>query len=197
MGSSGVAIGWPFHFHRWNCRPSLFLQLFNISSRTPPVKVDADGSIRYPSSRPLQSDISTVLSIALTLMRTTAAMWTAATTWRCVFILMEKTGISLRAIHWMTTYRLPAKNMTWQGFTVAIILLAVFPAQYSSPIVTGSVTWEPALQGGRPVDVSFSSYGDKWVNYKRWRADTVPAMELAATGVASIIGTTPSKIKRP
>ena len=162
-------------------------QLFNTSLRAPPV-TQFDGSISHLASRPLQSDITTVLSIALTLMRTATAMWTAATTWRCVFVLMEKKGISLQAINWMTTFRLPPKPRTWLGVIVAIILLAAFPAQYSSPILTGSITWEPALklvQGSQPVTISLSADGQSWLSYRRW-SDNVEEVILVAAGAAGI-----------
>ena len=161
-------------------------QLFNISFRAPPV-TQFDGSISHAASRPLQSDITTTLSIALTLMRTTAAMWTAATTWRCVFVLMEGTGISLKAINWMTTFRLPAKPKTWRGVIVAIILLAAFPSQFSSPILTGSITWEPALnlvRGSQPaVNISLSSDGQPWSLYNTW-INNIEAALLIAAGMA-------------
>jgi len=64
-------------------------QLFNISMRAPPV-TQFDGSISHIASRPLQSDITTALSLALICTRSAAAMWIAATTWRCVFLLMEE-----------------------------------------------------------------------------------------------------------
>ena len=161
-------------------------QLFNISLRAPPV-TQFDGSISHLDSRPLQSDITTVLSIALTCVRTAAAMWAAATTWRCIFVLMEDTGISLQDINRMTKYSLPAKPKTWGGFIVAIVLIAALPSQYSSPILTGSITWEPALklvQGSRPaVNISLSSDGQPWSLYKPW-PENIETVILVAAGIA-------------
>jgi hypothetical protein len=161
-------------------------QLFNISLRAPSV-TQFDGSISHIASRPLQSDITTALSIAVTCMRTAAAMWTAATTWRCVFLLMEEMGLSLQAIKRMTKFGLPAKPETWRGVIVAIILLAALPSQLSSPILTGSITWEPALklvQGSQPaVNISLSSNGQSWNLYKQW-SDNVETVILIATGTA-------------
>jgi hypothetical protein len=114
-------------------------------------------------------------------------MWIAATTWRCVFVLMEEPGISLQSIKWMTTFSLPAKPKTLRGLVVAIILIAAFPSQYSSPILTGSITWEPAmnlLQNSQPaVNISLSSAGQPWTLYKQW-AENVETVILIAAGIA-------------
>jgi hypothetical protein len=55
---------------------------------------------------PLQSDITTAISSAITIYRFFAGMWTAAMLWRCVFILMEKGGISLEQIDSLLTWQM-------------------------------------------------------------------------------------------
>ena len=89
---------------------------------------------------PLQSDITTA-----TIYRLFAGMWSAAMLWRCVFILMEKGGISLEQIDSLLTWQMhicPRRKASHGfGVLISIILLAAFLSQLSGPILTGSIAW--------------------------------------------------------
>jgi hypothetical protein len=179
---------------------------FNISSPKPAIE-QFDGSFTHPRYRPRQSDITTVISFALTVMRLVSGMWTAAMAWRCSFILMEKTGVSLQNINWMLTYSLPAEIRARRGITVvvvAIILLLAFPSQLAAPILTGSITWEPTenlVPGDQlATGISQSSDGGTWSNYRTYPED-VTAVSAKALGIAdtawdSKIGTTMKRVLR-
>ena len=111
-------------------------------------------------------------------------------TWRCTFILMEKTGVSLEDISWITTFQMPAKLAVRQGTTItiiAIILLLAFPSQLSAPILTGSITWAPGentAQGDQPAtDITLASDGTAWSDYRTYSED-VQAVSARALGIA-------------
>lgn len=123
---------------------------FNVSDRRP-TYTDLDGSTHHLSDyRPLQTDITTALSISLALLRTLSGSWYAATCWRCAIILMELEGMTLANLKWMLTTTLPAmfrsrrrNGNTFIVLLVVIILLTALPAQYAAPILTGSISWDP------------------------------------------------------
>lgn len=116
---------------------------------------------------PLQSDITTAVSSGVTIVRFFVAMWLAAMTWRCIFILMEKEGISLQQIDILLTAQihfLPRRNSSTRiGLLVSIILLLSFPCQLSGPILTGSITWSSSngfIEGGNLPDIPTGYIGD-------------------------------------
>ena len=169
---------------------------FNLTSRRPFI-TQTDGSITQLNySAPLQSDITTTLSLLLVLLRTAATAWCGATAWRCAFLLMEKTGISLQEINRMIKFGMPAifkPHRLEDGgdrivVLVAIVLLASLPSQFSSPILTGSITWSPSshgVQGNWPVaGISASADGRPW---GWWETFSSQRSELVvkAAGIAS------------
>jgi hypothetical protein len=163
---------------------------FHISFRKPPV-TQFDGTITHSaSSRPLQRDITTAISTALTVMPLVSGLWTTAMAWCCTFILMEKAGVTLKDINWITTYQMPAELRARRGITIviiAIILLLAFPSQLAAPILTGSITWAPGeimVQGVRPATgITRASDGLAWQNYRGYIED-VRAVSARALGVA-------------
>lgn len=68
---------------------------FNIVSRRPTF-TDLDGTTRHVKGyRPKQTDITTILSVSLAVLRIFSGSWHAATCWRCAIILMELEGMKL------------------------------------------------------------------------------------------------------
>ena len=180
---------------------------FNITLRSPPV-LQFDGSTTFSGHRPLQSDITTSLSFALNVMRIVSGMWTASMAWRCTFVLMEKTGVSLKDIRWIATYNMPAELSARRGITImiiAIILILAFPSQLSAPILTGSITWAQGANmvlGDQPVtDISLASDGAPWSDYRTYK-EVVSAMSAKALGIADTawsgheVGTTMKRVLR-
>jgi len=107
---------------------------FNLHSRT-----------ALTDLTPLQSDITTAVSSCIALIRSFAAMWSGSMYLRCIFILMEKGGISLQQIDsllcWKNHFYPRVKLSRRIALVVSIILLLSFPNQLSGPILTGSITW--------------------------------------------------------
>lgn len=163
-----------------------------------PDAVQFDGTSTRSSYRLLQSDVMTIISFTQNLLRFVAGMWTGALSWRCTFILMEKTGVSLQNINLMTTYRLPGELKPRQGYStvaVAIILLLAFPSQFSSPILLGSINWNPAenlVQGDQPATgISHPHDGIQWTNYRIYVAD------VTAVRAKALLLIPPGEVPRP
>ncbi|KAG9087614.1 hypothetical protein FRC06_002453 [Ceratobasidium sp. 370] len=124
-----------------------------------PVAVLLDGSTQPLDAvyfRPLQSDMTTILSFFLAISRIFAAVWCGSLCWRCAIILMERSGITLGELGRMVSYGLPPFRVQprldhrhrGSAYTVviAVTLLLVLPVQFASPIITGSITWAPFFQ---------------------------------------------------
>ncbi|KAI5786999.1 hypothetical protein DFH27DRAFT_225242 [Peziza echinospora] len=98
------------------------------------------------------SDISTIISVVLVLVKLTVGSWAAVSLWRCVYILMEQQdGLKLSEIgsimswphqHWPKAGRLKGST----GWSVTITLMLIFPQAYIAPIITGAVDWQQAVQ---------------------------------------------------
>lgn len=103
-----------------------------------------------PDFRFRASDITTLISTGLILVRIAVESWASITLWRCLFILLEnsKSGLSLLQINSLMTWpRLPwtkPKEMT--GYAVWLTLLCISPHPFLSPLLAGSVDWQAGLQ---------------------------------------------------
>ncbi|CAE6479874.1 unnamed protein product [Rhizoctonia solani] len=95
----------------------------------------------------LQSDITTILSSLLMILRWVAAAWAGPLGWRAIFLLAENYGLRYRDIEWVTNYGVLHPTTPFQrplNLLLGVILiftLAPFPA---SPLLTGSISWIPS-----------------------------------------------------
>ncbi|KAG7092758.1 hypothetical protein E1B28_009083 [Marasmius oreades] len=178
---------------------------FNSQVRRPRIVVSNETSLdqRAPFG-PTQSDVNTFLSSALVILRIVTGMWCGALVWRCVFILLEKEGITLHQIKRMISLGLPPvslsspkhpSNPNSRGskratptILVAIILILAIPYQFSSPILTGSIVWAPSsIYVASDVLVSgIGTPGDgrSWRNYCMW-IEAFTSQVTSAAGIAS------------
>jgi len=138
---------------------------------------------------PLQSDITTAVSAGVTITRFFVAMWSAATIWRFIFILMEKDGISLQQINTLLTCQihfLPRLNSSRKvGLLISIVLYLSFPCQLSGPILTGSITWSSSnsfIDGGKLTNISAAGPIRTTLNLSSW--DYNPMYAQLANGYA-------------
>ena len=126
---------------------------FNVNSRRPQYQ-EADGSLSYATSHgPLQSDITTAVSLAATFTRVASGWWAAGYIWRCVFVAMERGGILggisakgvSRAISspWHI-FQVCSSTRTSNMVIIYITLFATFTIDYFSAVLTGSFIWEAA-----------------------------------------------------
>ncbi|KDN37873.1 hypothetical protein RSAG8_09847, partial [Rhizoctonia solani AG-8 WAC10335] len=117
--------------------------------RQPRVKL-ADGTFQSGQlgrSNVLQSDITTILSIALVLLRWVATIWTVPLCWRVIFLLAGRNGLRRRDIRWVTSYGvLPPATYFRHSHNLLLGLVLIFTlAPYpASPLVTGSISWVPS-----------------------------------------------------
>ncbi|KAG8742815.1 hypothetical protein FRC10_000860 [Ceratobasidium sp. 414] len=131
---------------------------FSLAHRTPEA-VLLDGSIQLLDAarfQPLQSDVTTILSLSLAISRVFATVWCGSLCWRCAIVLMEKSGLTLGELGRMVSYGLPPfrfqprlnhrhRGSAYTAATIATLLL-VLPVQFASPVITGSITWTPFFQ---------------------------------------------------
>jgi hypothetical protein len=105
---------------------------------------------------PLQSDITTILSLSLAVSRLFTTAWCGSLCWRCAIILMEKSGLTLGELGRLVSFGLPPSpfrsRLNRRGGTsaytmaIVLVLLLVLPVQLAAPIITGSITWTPSFQ---------------------------------------------------
>jgi len=162
---------------------------FGITTRRPDVP-QVNGSVTHWHYILLQTDVTTAVSFSQTAMRAMGTLWTVPMAWRCIYILLELEGISLAEINRILTWSLPITKIGGRSM-FAIILLAAFPAQFSSPILTGSITWKSSellVNGDTPINgISISTEGIDWVQYQRYGwviADTIVQRANAIADVA-------------
>lgn len=128
--------------------------LFNIHHRRARY-AEVDGTqTTLPHATPLQTDVTTVLSIILSIIRSLGGAWFASVCWRCAFILLEKDGMRLKDFNNMVARSFPFTFVFYSrgknGYAsikiyVVIVVVLTLPAQYAAPILSGSITWVPAF----------------------------------------------------
>jgi hypothetical protein len=150
---------------------------FNITERRPHYEL-ANGTMAQVSSKewyPLQSDITTVISGAFNLLGKCYSAWIAVMTWNYAFLLLEENGMRLETLGSMIS--LPAipvlfppagfetgprraadKSSSpfakrWLSIWVALVILSTFPASFSSPLLTGSISWQASFRNISDADV--------------------------------------------
>ncbi|CAE6473961.1 unnamed protein product [Rhizoctonia solani] len=121
---------------------------FNISKRRPTVRLQDGSLVPWISFAPLQSDITTILSVAISILRLVAAGWLGSLCWRCALILMEEVGIKSEQLHFLVSYgftisplRTVANKKPTISWLVWAILFLTIPTQFAAPVLTGSITW--------------------------------------------------------
>ncbi|CAE7054265.1 unnamed protein product [Rhizoctonia solani] len=107
----------------------------------------ADGtSVELDGYHLLQSDITTLLSVSLVILRWVAAAWTGPLCWRVVCLLGGFHGIQRQDIRWVSSRKVlpPSTHVRHPlAFVLGIILLVSVVPQAFSPLLTGAIMWEP------------------------------------------------------
>jgi hypothetical protein len=137
-------------------------RVYNLNHRRPQF-VELDGSQAGPgikAYRPLQSDITTLLSFFASVTRAAAACWAGKLLWRYAFMLMEKGEITIAGFSkvvdgGITTLLWPRDVANRKNvFLAYLIIFTCFGMDYFSPILTGSVTWQSSfimVRGSAPL----------------------------------------------
>jgi len=106
------------------------------------------------------SEVTTILSAALVVVRICVSSWTAVTVWRCAFILMEEGHINLPQLNNMIDFRIPfSKPKSGKEWVVVSVILLLFPQPFIGPLVTGAVGWSTSLQWSERKELDNGHYG--------------------------------------
>ncbi|KAJ1303718.1 hypothetical protein OPQ81_008143 [Rhizoctonia solani] len=117
---------------------------FNVTQRTPIVQVD--GGTRVAPFLPMQSDIVTLLSSLIAILKCALAAWTGLLCWNIALFLMERPGLARRDLKVLINYGILSPgtfSKNWSILIIGTLLLATLAANLSSPILTGSISWVP------------------------------------------------------
>ena len=167
---------------------------FNVNERRPHYEL-ANGTTNQVPSRewlPLQSDITTIISVAFNLLGKCYGAWLAIMTWNYAFLLLERNGMRLKTLSSMISLPPLPGLFPPPGFEtdpspsnrnvermlsieVALIMFSVVPASFSSPLLTGSISWRASIRNisdadvvgniGLGIDVATSDPWSPWVLY--------------------------------
>ncbi|CAE6526224.1 unnamed protein product [Rhizoctonia solani] len=128
---------------------------FNVTERTPAVDV-VEGKQRAPFNL-LQSDVVTILSSIIVVLRCELMAWGTPLIWRVAVFLMERRGLSRRNLRTLLDYGVlvpGAYSSDFSSIIIGLLLLAVIAANFASPILTGSISWVPSNQLARGLSTS-------------------------------------------
>ena len=143
--------------------------------------------------RPLQSDITTALSVAASATRAAAVCWVGKLLWRCAFMLMEKGEITIagfsKVVGGGITTLLPRHDVSsWKNvFLVYFIIFTCFVMDFFSSILTGSVTWQRTyitVKGSVPVMNIPSTEGLAGQDISSYRSESVLVSDAIERGAA-------------
>ncbi|KAJ1305342.1 hypothetical protein OPQ81_000358 [Rhizoctonia solani] len=166
---------------------------FNINERRPMIPL-ADGR-HVPSSNygPLQTDITSALSVFLGLLRLITGMWAGSMCWRSAFLLMTENSLRHKDLKRIAGYELLPFSTMFQGgrrLLIGVTLLINLSAPLLAPVLTGSITWAPSSTSPQQspdasIEIPVASVGQSWQSFKysdAWRGRiTARAASLATT----------------
>jgi len=120
----------------------------------------------------MQSDITTAISGAFNLLGKSYAAWIATVTWNYAFLLLQRNGMRLKTLSAMISLPIIPELFPPPGTEVdpsqkpnnhpkrrrlsigiALVMLSVFPASFSPPLLTGSITWRASIRDIPNADV--------------------------------------------
>ncbi|EDR01498.1 uncharacterized protein LACBIDRAFT_333257 [Laccaria bicolor S238N-H82] len=166
--------------------------VYNLNHRRPHF-IDLHGVTRVASNRNiqlLQSDITTVIALLANATRAAAAWWAGKLLWRCAFMFMEKSEITLagfsKVISGGITAMLSPSHVSSRRnwLLVYAIIFICFVMDYFSAILTGSITWQPAftlVDGVVPLTNLPEGVPGSDISFYRNQLLALQVIELAAT----------------
>jgi hypothetical protein len=104
------------------------------------------------------SDITTMVSAAVVVVRIASASWATISAWRCAFIILEHGGVMLQNFNRIVSWKLYWPG--WTGWTkettiACLSLLLLTPATLVTPVITGAFGWEETMIIGKSVEVPY------------------------------------------
>ena len=134
-------------------------------------------------------DITTVVTAVVVVVRMMTVAWAAKSAWRCALIVLEIQGMTLeqfnRTISW-PVYILNGSADAWKATWVLWLLV---PANFFSPVITGSVGWRDVAIAVRRS--TFQHTGPKattegWYLYSIRAGTRVKGLGLSAASRAGV-----------
>jgi hypothetical protein len=144
------------------------IMVFVINNRNYPVCDNEDTWLHSLLNCGLaQSDVTSLISAALVLIRLVTSAWFTTSAWRGTYILLEKRGMTLAQMSNMVMFHWPGfSNGLGSGYTwlTAAMFLLIIPAQLIAPLASGSVSWVPGLSysAGPELEIPTAHAGLYW-----------------------------------
>ncbi|KEP52475.1 putative transmembrane protein, partial [Rhizoctonia solani 123E] len=194
-----VVVAWPLILHcaLASAIVAIILRLvdgqdFNLENRRPSVLLP-DGSSNPTRFMLLQSDVTTLLSTALAVLRLVAACWLGPLCWRCAFILLKTVGLTQFQLHTTIRYGvplIPTRGLKTICLVVLLVMAVVLPTNVIAPVLTGSVTWSTSSRLtervlNSTVSVSTVATNSGWTGWNRYPAAR-ERLAVSAAGYANI-----------
>ena len=139
-----------------------------------------------------QPAVTTIISTCLLVARTITGAWQTLSAWRCLYILLEKTGLRLSSLKIVASWCLPPISNGWRWkreqlnavmWAVTGILLLAWPAQLANPIAAGAVTWVPTdvyKSSSSSLSIRDIAAESPWYNYANYANDRLVIVQTAA-----------------
>ncbi|EUC61172.1 transmembrane protein, putative [Rhizoctonia solani AG-3 Rhs1AP] len=166
---------------------------FNLTERSPIVNVL--GGTRVAPFLPMQSDIVTLLSGMIAILKCTLGAWIASLCWNIALLLMERRGLAHRDLQTLLQYGVLAPgaySRDWSTWLIGSLLLAGLVANLSSPALTGSISWAPSnrLVHGLSIDPVpvYSVEDGSLTELSPYYVENYGVRESAALNIAGSIG---------
>lgn len=148
----------------------------------------ADGSVYSPPGYVLiQTDVMTILSFLSSIARTIGAWKASGILWRCVFLFMEQGQVSLNGVKKILARRpLSPKDLSNKRHFLLFssLLLVTICLEFASPILTGSIAWNPSFayfRSDKPVDLRGNVPG---LSLQQYRTNQAVVLQMVATSAA-------------
>ncbi|KAF2018139.1 hypothetical protein BU24DRAFT_421138 [Aaosphaeria arxii CBS 175.79] len=99
-----------------------------------------------------QTEVNGFISVALVLMRLLASCSAALLVWRLIYILLEKSGLTIAELCRLANLKVPIvprldsrHNFHWTCFA-AIMTLLLWPPSFAAPLANSSLNWIPSTR---------------------------------------------------
>lgn len=125
-----------------------------------------------------QSDITTLISVGLVLVRWATASCAVLAAQRCMFILLEQHGMTFTSINRLFSFGIAPFGRKMYQICYGVVVILLLPAQWSAPLASGAVSWIPH-RTFRPADFSITmpvpglSRESDWFNKYKLNRDTI------------------------
>ncbi|KAK7973928.1 hypothetical protein PG989_015776 [Apiospora arundinis] len=161
LGACGLLVG---SMIRW-------VDQQNFQTGSPP------DSFLHVESWLYQTQVTGLLSVALMLIRLVSGACTGLLTWRAIYVLLEKQGITLVQLTRLNNWRLPTvfragskRAVLWSLWTILVVVL-LWPSSLATPLATSAVAWVPSVKiasEASQMQVSAMSQNAEKADWKCW-----------------------------